>query len=202
MTDIEIRLELAKAALHGNIPLTLKEAYEFVTAGEKGEEQTDKPVMGVSNHPLGDTYEEQEAAEEKIANNIYCYIRGMNKYDANEIIRNLLDPRQVSLNSATKIARLFITAHAKETILQELKDGNIKGTVPVMREVYGDGKKKDIGGVYKLETSVCSLGDVATQKRSGYCYVNENFYNVMRYLRDMKSVNYDWEAYKKLTENG
>lgn len=135
MTDIEIRLELAKAALHGNIPLTLKEAYEFVTAGEKGEEQADKPVMGVSNHPLGDTYEEQEAAEEKIANNIYCYIRGMDKYDANEIIRNLLDPRQVSLNSATKIARLFITAHAKETILQELKDGNIKGTVPVMREV-------------------------------------------------------------------
>ena len=135
MTDIEIRLELAKAALHGNIPLTLKEAYEFVTAGEKGEEQTDKPVMVASNHPLGDTYEEQEAAEEKIANNIYCYIRGMNKYDANEIIRNLLDPRQVSLTSATKIARLFITAHAKETILQELKDGNIKGTVPVMREV-------------------------------------------------------------------
>ena len=135
MTDIEIRLELAKAALHGNIQLTLKEAYEFVTAGEKGEEQTDKPVMGVSNHPLGDTYEEQEAAEEKIANNIYCYIRGMDKYDANEIIRNLLDPRQVSLNAATKIARLFITAHAKETILQELKDGNIKGTVPVMREV-------------------------------------------------------------------
>ena len=135
MTDIEIRLELAKAALMGSIPLTLKEAYEFVTAGEKGEEQTDKPVMGVPNHPFGDTYEEQEAAEEKIVDNIILYIRRMDKYDASEVIRNLLDPRQVSLNTATKIARLFITAHAKETILQELKDGNIKGTVPVMREV-------------------------------------------------------------------
>ena len=158
MTDIEIRLELAKAALHGNIPLTLKEAYEFVTAGEKGEEQTDKPVMGVSNHPFGDTYEEQEAAEEKIANNIYCYIRGMGIDDANEIIRNLLDPRQVSLNSATKIARLFITAHAKETILQELKDGNIKGTVPVMREVeirhpYGMTKRTQPVGSYEFDVA-------------------------------------------------
>ena len=136
MTDIEIRLELAKAALMGNIPLTLQEAYEFVSNGVNAERaDIEEPAMGVPNHPFGDTYEEQEAAEEKIANNIYCYIRGMDKYDANEIIRNLLDPRQVSLNSATKIARLFITAHAKETILQELKDGNIKGTVPVMREV-------------------------------------------------------------------
>lgn len=158
MTDIEIRLELAKAALHGNIQLTLKEAYEFVTAGEKGEEQTDKPVMGVPNHPLGDTYEEQEAAEEKIVDNIILYIRRMDKYDASEVIRNLLDPRQVSLNTATKIARLFITAHAKETILQELKDGNIKGTVPVMREVeirhpYGMTKRTQPVGSYEFDVA-------------------------------------------------
>ncbi len=158
MTDIEIRLELAKAALHGNIQLTLKEAYEFVTAGEKGEEQTDKPVMGVPNHPLGDTYEEQEAAEEKIVDNIILYIRRMDKYDASEVIRNLLDPRQVSLNTATKIARLFFTAHAKETILQELKDGNIKGTVPVMREVeirhpYGMTKRTQPVGSYEFDVA-------------------------------------------------
>ena len=187
MTDIEIRLELAKAALHGNIPLTLKEAYEFVTAGEKGEEQTDKPVMVASNHPLGDTYEEQEAAEEKIANNIYCYIRGMNKYDANEIIRNLLDPRQVSLNSATKIARLFITAHAKETILQELKDGNIKGTVPVMREVeirhgytkpYEMTKRTQPVGSYEFD--VASLVYWLTQHYQ--CRVIDN--NLQRIIRE------------------
>lgn len=136
MTDIEIRLELAKAALMGNIPLTLQEAYEFVSNGVNAERaDIGEPAMGVPNHPLGDTYDEQEAAEEKIVDNIILYIRRMDSYDASEVIRNLLDPRRVSLNTATKIARLFITAHAKETILQELKDGNIKGTVPVMREV-------------------------------------------------------------------
>jgi hypothetical protein len=155
-------LELAKAALHGNIQLTLKEAYEFVTAGEKGEEQTDKPVMGVPNHPLGDTYEEQEAAEEKIVDNIILYIRRMDRYDASEVIRNLLDPRQVSLNAATKIARLFITAHAKETILQELKDGNIKGTVPAMREIevshgYYSDKTKRTQPIGSYEFDVPSL---------------------------------------------
>ena len=136
MTDIEIRLELAKAALMGNIPLTLQEAYEFVSNGVNAERaDIEEPASGVPNHPLGDTYDEQEAAEEKIVDNIIIYIRRMDRYDASEVIRNLLDPRRVSLNTATKIARLFITAHAKETILQELKDGNIKGTVPVMREV-------------------------------------------------------------------
>ncbi len=163
MTDIEIRLELAKAALMGNIPLTLQEAYEFVSNGVNAERaDIEEPASGVPNHPLGDTYEEQEAAEEKIANNIYCYIRGMNKYDANEIIRNLLDPRQVNLNSATKIARLFITAHAKETILQELKDGNIKGTVPAMREIevshgYYSDKTKRTQPIGSYEFDVPSL---------------------------------------------
>lgn len=83
----------------------------------------------------------------------------------------------------------------------EFATENMKKQAEIMREVYGDGKRKDIGGVYKLETSVCCLGDLATQKRSGYCYINENFYNVMGYLRDMKSVNYDWDAYKRLKEN-
>lgn len=183
MTDIEIRLELAKAALHGNIPLTLKEAYEFVTAGEKGEELTDKPVMGVPNHPLGDTYEEQEAAEEKIVDNIILYIRRMDKYDASEVIRNLLDPRQVSLNTATKIARLFITAHAKETILQELKDGNIKGTVPVMREVeirhpYEIKKRTQPVGSYEFD--VASLVYWLTQHYQ--CRVIDN--NLQKIIRE------------------
>lgn len=77
---------------------------------------------------------------------------------------------------------------------------NMKKQAEIMREVYADGKRKDIGGVYKLETSVCCLSDFATQKQSGYCYVNSNFYNVMGYLRDLKSVNYNWDAYKRLKD--
>lgn len=163
MTDIEIRLELAKAALMGNIPLTLQEAYEFVSNGVNAERaDIEEPAMGVPNHPFGDTYEEQEAAEEKIVDNIILYIRRMDRYDASEVIRNLLDPRQVSLNAATKIARLFITAHAKETILQELKDGNIKGTVPAMREIevshgYYSDKKKRTQPIGSYEFDVPSL---------------------------------------------
>lgn len=186
MTDIEIRLELAKAALVGNIPLTLQEAYEFVSKGVNAElANIEEPAMGVPNHPLGDTYEEQEAAEEKIVDNIILYIRRMDNYDASEVIRNLLDPRQVSLNSATKIARLFITAHAKETILQELKDGNIKGTVPAMREIevshgYYSDKTKRTQPVGSYKFDVASL--VYWLTRHYQCRVIDN--NLQKIIRE------------------
>lgn len=79
----------------------------------------------------------------------------------------------------------------------DFASNNMKQQAQAFRDIYAS-KDKSIAAVYKLETSVCCLGDFAHQKRSGYCYMTDKFYDVMAYLRDLKSVNYDLDKYFEL----
>ena len=90
-------------------------------------------------------------------------------------------------------------ADAYENI--DFASDNMKKQAEIMRRIYNE-HDKTIGGIYKLETSVCCIDDFAHQKRSGYCYLTSDFYDVMLYLRNLKSVNYDTEKLKELYPNG
>jgi len=66
----------------------------------------------------------------------------------------------------------------------EFASDNMKGQAEVMRRIYNE-NDKSIAGVYKLETSVISLSDIAPMKRV-YCYLTSEFYDCIGYLRGIQ----------------
>ena len=128
MTEQEIRLELAKAAIAAGADTTqADEWFDWVTHTRVwigDESQGDIQTMEVDD----------EEERQKRTDNIISQIR-MSYYDAAKLYDVLeSDDKILSLTDATLIARLFIKTKAKEKVMRVLKNGTIKGDVPEMKK--------------------------------------------------------------------
>lgn len=178
MTEQEIRLELAKAAIAAGADT--KQADEWFywvthTRVYDGEEPKDAEENSVDAY-LRDYEEEQKMIEKTIDNIIYSRVRISNN-DARDAIVEIKNPSYCSLRVATLIARLFMPSKAKEAILEALEGGEIKGSVPTKREIQcshcrnGEFKRQQPIGNYHFITS--SLLKWLTNRYQ--CRVNDGF---------------------------
>lgn len=156
MTAIEIKLEIAKAAITAGINQSqAKDWFKWVTDNEVLDGGTDAP-------PMQNTLNNE--AREKVIENI-IYGTRMRWHDADTIVSLIeYDDKAYSLGDAVLIARLFIKAHAKDVLLEAIKDGTVKAAVPEKKEVAIT--KWHSNGSKELATRVQPVGKYIIQKYS------------------------------------
>lgn len=177
MTEQEIRLELAKAAIAAGADTKKGDEWYFWVMNTpvlNGEEPQD--AENSIDAYIRDYEEEQKMIEKAIDNIIYSRVR-ISSNDARDAIVEIKNPSYCSLRVATLIARLFMPSKAKEEIVEALETGEIKGRVPQKREIQcshcrnGEFKRQQPIGNYQFITS--SLLKWLTNRYQ--CRVNDGF---------------------------
>lgn len=71
----------------------------------------------------------------------------------------------------------------------EFATDNMRRQAEIFRKIHAEADRTVLG-IWKNETSVCSVGDFARTTRRGNYYITEDFYDVMKYLRALRDNNY------------
>lgn len=135
MKDVEIRLELAKAALMGG-NLALNEAYDFVKdANAKWQTDDENPKEKTEMEEILERMEVDDQYRKEIADTM-TWIHGIATDEAYDCVVYMQNPSsRVTLRIAIIIARTFISSNQKDAIVPALEAGKIDGIVPPMKEV-------------------------------------------------------------------
>ena len=121
MTEQEIRLELAKAAIAAGADTTRADEWFYWVTHTR---------VWVGDESQATVQADEEEERQRRIDNIVDQIR-MSYYDAAKLHDVLdKDDKILTLKDATLIARLFINARAKEEVVKLLKNGTIKGELP------------------------------------------------------------------------